>query len=80
MLEIKKYLTDGTKNFRIDSVQDGSAAFILAELAMQDKLKRPILYITRDNVELDNLAYNLKFTLPAATVLLFPAWDCLPYD
>ncbi|MEC7140018.1 MAG: CarD family transcriptional regulator, partial [Pseudomonadota bacterium] len=41
---------------------------------------RPVIFIARDDKRLARAASLLRFRLPEAELLRFPAWDCLPYD
>jgi transcription-repair coupling factor (superfamily II helicase) len=56
---------------------EGLQPFVLANPAFQEK---PLVYIAKDEEELDSLKASLSFLQPERTVLTFPAWDCLPYD
>ncbi|KDM66674.1 transcription-repair coupling factor [Acidiphilium sp. JA12-A1] len=39
-----------------------------------------VLHIARDDARLARLEDALAFFAPAAEIIRFPAWDCLPYD
>src|SRR3954469_14811873 len=39
-----------------------------------------ILHVARDGQRLERLQDGLRFFAPEREVLVFPAWDCLPYD
>ena len=39
-----------------------------------------MVFIARDDKRLARAAALLRFRLPEAELLRFPAWDCLPYD
>ena len=39
-----------------------------------------ILHVARDGQRLERLQDDLRFFAPEREVLVFPAWDCLPYD
>lgn len=80
MLDFTKYLCKPSLDFAIDAAAPAIMPFLLGQLASQDQQNRPLIYIARDNIDLEDLAYNLKFTLPNAQPIIFPAWDCLPYD
>lgn len=60
-------------------VTDSFDAFVLAALAEQNP-GRPVLHVCRHEARLSLLAQELEFLAPAVEVLVFPAWDCLPYD
>jgi transcription-repair coupling factor (superfamily II helicase) len=40
----------------------------------------PVLHVARDDAHMAALAGMLRFAAPDIEVVLFPAWDCLPYD
>ena len=40
----------------------------------------PLLHVARDDSRMARLAEALAFFAPGTETLLFPAWDCLPYD
>ncbi len=52
------------------------ASLILAEVAKSG----PLIHIARDDKRLAAMQSALAFFDPAMPVLVFPAWDCLPYD
>ncbi len=53
------------------------ARLILAEVA---KSGGPVVHIARDDKRLASMQAALAFFAPKMPVLVFPAWDCLPYD
>ncbi|MBL4874174.1 MAG: transcription-repair coupling factor, partial [Rhodobacteraceae bacterium] len=40
----------------------------------------PVIHVLRDDTRLAAMQQALKFFAPDLPVLVFPAWDCLPYD
>ena len=40
----------------------------------------PVVHVARDDKRLAEMRAALAFFAPHATILDFPAWDCLPYD
>lgn len=52
------------------------ARLIARELA----LGAPVIHIARDDKRMEAMRGALAVMAPAAVVLEFPAWDCLPYD
>ncbi|MEO1918168.1 MAG: transcription-repair coupling factor, partial [Paracoccaceae bacterium] len=40
----------------------------------------PVVHVLRDDARLAAMQHALQFFAPDLPVLLFPAWDCLPYD
>ncbi|CUH88384.1 Transcription-repair-coupling factor [Phaeobacter sp. CECT 5382] len=53
------------------------ARLILDELA---KSGQPVLHIARDDKRLEATRAALRFFAPDMPVVIFPGWDCLPYD
>ncbi|WP_158968001.1 transcription-repair coupling factor [Chachezhania sediminis] len=53
------------------------AQLILNEIA---KSGGPVLHIARDDKRLAAMQAGLSFLAPDMPVLVFPGWDCLPYD
>ena len=39
-----------------------------------------LIFIARDDARLDSMAAALRLFAPDVTPMIFPAWDCLPYD
>jgi len=58
---------------------EGADALVLAELAATTG-GEDILHVARDGQRLERLQDGLRFFAPGREVLVFPAWDCLPYD
>jgi transcription-repair coupling factor (superfamily II helicase) len=53
------------------------ARLLAAEVARRDG---PVIHVARDDRRLDAMRAALEFFAPDLPVLVFPAWDCLPYD
>jgi transcription-repair coupling factor (superfamily II helicase) len=53
------------------------ARLILREI---EKSSGPVLHIARDDKRLNAMVEALRFFAPDMPVMIFPAWDCLPYD
>jgi len=69
----------------IAGVPDGFAGVIVADLAKsiaaRAKSQRPsLLVLCRDAERMAALERALQFFAPEIERLIFPAWDCLPYD
>ena len=64
---------------RIVNAPEGLDALLIAQ-ALAAAPDRPHLHIARDDQRMTRLAEAVSFFAPKAEVLLFPAWDCLPYD
>src|SRR5262249_11242124 len=63
----------------VAGLPEGADALVLAELAGTTG-GQDILHVARDGQRLDRLQDGLRFFAPERAVLVFPAWDCLPYD
>lgn len=64
-------------------VPEGLDALLLGELARHAAAsahKAPILHVARDANRLATLEEALRFFAPDIEVLVFPAWDGVPYD
>ena len=57
---------------------EGYDAKLLAELVA--RADGPVIHVLRDDTRLAAMQQALKFFAPDLPVLVFPAWDCLPYD
>lgn len=53
------------------------ARLILNEL---EKSCEPVLHIARDDKRMEAMRAALAFFAPDMPVIIFPGWDCLPYD
>jgi transcription-repair coupling factor (superfamily II helicase) len=72
------------KPLTIANVPDGFSGLIVADLARNiagraDGPKR-LLVVCRDAERMVAFERSLQYFAPELNVLLFPAWDCLPYD
>jgi len=63
----------------IAGLPEGADALVLAELARATG-GADILHVARDGQRLERLQDGLRFFSAEREVLVFPAWDCLPYD
>ena len=63
----------------VAGLPEGADALGLAELARTTG-GQDILHVARDGQRLERLQDGLRFFAPEREVLVFPAWDCLPYD
>ena len=77
MPKIKDYLKGARGRFTFSGVPDGMDAMLLAD-SMSGK--EDILYILRDDSRLAKTQEALEFFAPSIDPIVFPAWDCLPYD
>lgn len=53
------------------------AKLLLAEL---EKSSVPLIHVARDDKRMASMQEALRFFAPDMPVIVFPGWDCLPYD
>lgn len=70
---------EGDQSLVVNGAPPGMDAQVLADLVRADKARR-IVFVARDGDRQAALADALRFFAPDLTVVVFPAWDCLPYD
>jgi len=63
----------------ISGAPAGHDARVLADIALRTH-GRPVIHVALDDMQAAVIADCLSFFAPHVEVLLFPAWDCLPYD
>jgi transcription-repair coupling factor (superfamily II helicase) len=63
----------------VAGLPEGADSLALAEIASTSG-GQDILHVARDGQRLERLQDGLRFFSPGREVLVFPAWDCLPYD
>jgi transcription-repair coupling factor (superfamily II helicase) len=68
-----------TGRWTLAGLPEGADAMVLAGLATTTG-GQDILHVARDGQRLERLQDGLRFFAPEREVLVFPAWDCLPYD
>ena len=66
------------ESVRFAGVPEGYEAVLLARMLAD--AKAPVVFVARDYQRSNDVEQALGFFAPWATVLPFPAWDCLPYD
>ncbi|WP_282060442.1 transcription-repair coupling factor [Roseobacter litoralis] len=62
----------------ISGVPEGYDARVLLDEV--EKHSAPLMHIARDDKRLAALQAALRFMAPDMPVVVFPGWDCLPYD
>ncbi|MBB5514803.1 transcription-repair coupling factor (superfamily II helicase) [Rubricella aquisinus] len=62
----------------VGGAPEGFDAQLIAELSA--KADGPVIHVARDDARVASLRETLGFMAPDLPVLVFPAWDCLPYD
>lgn len=77
----------GSEKFELSGVPEGLDAMVLADLARRlaheagSSHDGPcLIHVARDDKRLEALSDALKFFAPDLTIVILPAWDCLPYD
>jgi len=69
------------KAVTLSGVPEGQDVFILKSQADEAQRKGGVaLHIAMDDVRIATLTDLMAFFAPEVDVLVFPAWDCLPYD
>ena len=67
-----------SSHITVSGVPEGfDARFLLSEV---EKHTRPVLHISRDDKRMSAMQSALRFFAPDMPVIVFPGWDCLPYD
>ncbi|MFK7743940.1 MAG: transcription-repair coupling factor [Roseobacter sp.] len=70
-------MTDASQ-ITVSGVPEGyDARYLLDEVA---RTSQPVMHIARDDKRLAALQASLRFFAPEMPVVVFPGWDCLPYD
>jgi len=68
----------------VAAVPEGANGLVIADLARahfaRSGAAKRILVVCRDAERMNALASSLQFFAPELPVLMFPAWDCLPFD
>ena len=59
---------------------DGANMLALSARLAANQDTKPIIYIARDDVRMVAMRDALRRLQPDADMLIFPAWDCLPFD
>ena len=64
----------------LGGVPPGAAPLVLAHLAASATPGAPVIHVARDARAMWEVAGGLDFYMPGLKSVVFPAWDCLPYD
>ncbi len=70
-------MTDPVKLTLSGAPEGYDARLLLDEIAARGK---PVLHVARDDKRMAAMQSALRFFAPEMPVLIFPGWDCLPYD
>ena len=62
----------------IGPIIENTESFLISEIFNQEE--KSIIYIGKDEREIINIKKKLKWLLPNQKILLFKAWDQIPYD
>lgn len=71
--DIEKY-----RGKKLSCVPSGYTPFLLSDLIKTSK--QDILYVASSSQELEDVARVFQTIMPSVDVLMFPAWDTVPYD
>lgn len=77
---LNKLINSSNSKVVIEGISNNFIAFILQQILKSDQYQRPIIFIARDGMDLNDLGQNLKFLAPSIERFILPPWDCLPYD
>ena len=65
----------------LSGIPEGFDAYWLSRLVFDSaKSGKPIVHISRDDSRLRMLSESISFFEPKLHKIIFPAWDCLPFD
>ena len=78
MINFQNYRFEAGK-LNISGVPPGSESLLVAKL-LKELPEQDILFIARDEIRMVEMEVALSIIIPEERLLLFPAWDCLPYD
>ena len=73
----KEFMDSGPST--ISGVPPGSESLVISEI-LKSYPGRDLLFVARDEMRMEVMADALSFICPEEQLLLFPAWECLPYD
>ncbi len=63
----------------VGGIPEGAEVFLLNEILKQN-LSSPLIYVCRHESQIIQIESTLRFLYPSLEILIFPSWDCLPYD
>jgi len=72
-------MLDGLEKHTYSSVVTGAEALALVDIMAADKISE-LLYVAVDEFSAEKLASGLRLFAPDVEIVIFPAWDCIPYD
>jgi transcription-repair coupling factor (superfamily II helicase) len=77
-VERVNYIARAEGRFTVTGAPEGYDAWLAAEAAL--RTKGLVLFVAPDDLRAACASDAVRFFAPGASVLSFPAWDCLPYD
>jgi transcription-repair coupling factor (superfamily II helicase) len=72
------YIARTEGRLTVTGAPEGYDAWLAGEAAQ--RLKGLVVFVAPDGVRAASVADCIRFFAPGVHVLVFPAWDCLPYD
>ena len=81
-MERLDYIARQDGRFTVSGAPAGYDAYVAVEAARRQGRGTGglVLFVASDETQADNFAAAVSFFAPDLPLLLFPAWDCLPYD
>ncbi|AIL12550.1 transcription-repair coupling factor [Candidatus Paracaedimonas acanthamoebae] len=73
------HLIKESSQVTLEGIPEEAEAFLLKEMLAQ-KLGTSFIYICHHETHINELEATLRFLCPDLDILIFPPWDCLPYD
>jgi len=77
-VERVSYIARADGRFTVTGAPEGYDAWLAAEAAV--RLNGLVVFVTPDDIRAASATDAMRFFAPKVQVLVFPAWDCLPYD
>jgi transcription-repair coupling factor (superfamily II helicase) len=77
-LERVNYIARADGRLTVTGATEGFDAWLAAHAAASRK--GLVLFVVQDGAHAASAADTIAFFMPGVPVLMFPAWDCLPYD
>jgi len=72
------YIARTPGRLTVTGAPEGFDAWLAAEAA--ERLEGLAVFVAQDGVKAASVADAIRFFKPSLPVMMFPAWDCLPYD
>ena len=77
-MERLTYIAREPGRFAVTGAPEGYDAYLAAEAARHRK--GLVVFVAADDARAESAAESMRFFAPDVWLLMFPAWDCLPYD